>query len=272
MRPDVNLLISSSLRLKNDQTVDRLVDLLSFHGALGTRTGEDPRITDPELFSLIPLIFGLIPRSALRSPDVGDFRPIKPSIRAHILEIGFDPSNTLLAVLHSVATQFSRTFPNSITRTRKSSIADLRTMGVPYRRLREEQSNRCKVCGATLSELTEELDHIIPWRLIGDPSDGSNWQILCGPCNRGKSSFVSTLQSNASMNWIYNDSLESTFLDGKLSDQCRWTLLTQSQSCSVCTRGPLETELTVIPRFRDSLNIADHYFVVCSQHAQLEDN
>ncbi len=49
------------------------------------------------------------------------------------------------------------------------------------------QSKKCNICNKNVDIINVELDHIIPWRLVGDELGISNLQILCKDCNRRKS-------------------------------------------------------------------------------------
>ena len=44
----------------------------------------------------------------------------------------------------------------------------------------------CQLCGATKEQERLEVDHIVP-RSKGGTNDPGNLQVLCAPCNRGKS-------------------------------------------------------------------------------------
>ena len=44
----------------------------------------------------------------------------------------------------------------------------------------------CQLCGATKEQERLEVDHIVP-RSKGGTNDPDNLQVLCAPCNRGKS-------------------------------------------------------------------------------------
>lgn len=48
-----------------------------------------------------------------------------------------------------------------------------------------EQDNRCKICGRETSICDSELDHVIPWVLVGDELE-DNLQVLCNTCNERK--------------------------------------------------------------------------------------
>ena len=44
----------------------------------------------------------------------------------------------------------------------------------------------CQLCGTTKEQERLEVDHIVP-RSKGGTNDPGNLQVLCAPCNRGKS-------------------------------------------------------------------------------------
>ena len=52
------------------------------------------------------------------------------------------------------------------------------------------QKNRCNICGTKINLSNSELDHIIPWHLVGDELHEDNLQMLCKECNRRKSKNV----------------------------------------------------------------------------------
>lgn len=47
-----------------------------------------------------------------------------------------------------------------------------------------QQQCRCAICGERI-DLEAELDHVIPWKYVGDELD-DNLQLLCFKCNRSK--------------------------------------------------------------------------------------
>lgn len=51
------------------------------------------------------------------------------------------------------------------------------------------QDSRCRICSSEINLKTAELDHIVPWSLVGDELD-NNLQMLCIKCNRRKSATV----------------------------------------------------------------------------------
>jgi hypothetical protein len=111
----------------------------------------------------------------------------------------------------------------------------------------------------------ETLDHVVPWRIVGDIGEGTNWQVICRSCNIGKASYMSTLQTLEAQNWIYSES-DIENIDVRL--RTRYALLMQGGYCSHtgCCATPRTSRLTIIPRFPDFLPIADHHRVVCEGH------
>ena len=53
-------------------------------------------------------------------------------------------------------------------------------------KLKRSQNYRCNICGRDLRSTKAELDHIVPWELVGDALD-HNHQLICRSCNRRKS-------------------------------------------------------------------------------------
>ena len=52
--------------------------------------------------------------------------------------------------------------------------------------LLKKQQGRCAICGCGIDLQSSELDHIVPWSLVGDELS-CNLQMLCIRCNRRKS-------------------------------------------------------------------------------------
>lgn len=57
--------------------------------------------------------------------------------------------------------------------------------------LLQKQKCRCNLCGTDIDLDNSELDHTIPWVLVGDELGSDNLQLLCKDCNRRKSSSAS---------------------------------------------------------------------------------
>lgn len=54
-----------------------------------------------------------------------------------------------------------------------------------------EQEEKCNICGKHIDLLNSELDHIIPWILVGDELGKENFQMLYTTCNKKKSKNIS---------------------------------------------------------------------------------
>ncbi len=50
-----------------------------------------------------------------------------------------------------------------------------------------KQNGKCNICNHQIDIFTSELDHIVPWTMVGDELGTSNLQMLCKDCNRRKS-------------------------------------------------------------------------------------
>lgn len=54
-------------------------------------------------------------------------------------------------------------------------------------KLLENQNGKCNICDCRIDIFCAELDHIVPWTLVGDELGVKNLQMLCRDCNRRKS-------------------------------------------------------------------------------------
>ncbi len=54
-------------------------------------------------------------------------------------------------------------------------------------KLLNQQYEKCNICNQHIDNSIAELDHIIPWSLVGDELGINNLQMLCRDCNRRKS-------------------------------------------------------------------------------------
>jgi hypothetical protein len=219
------------------------------------------------LFALVPLVFGLMPRAVFtqRSP----YEPLTPHIERHLSHLGLPRDEDLTAILREIGRQYAQTNRgrNLVTGARKYGMSDLRSRRTKYVEIRTRQHERCSTCGILLTGTEETLDHVVPWRLVGDIPDGSNWQILCRPCNSGKGSTISYLQVAAEMNWIYGMTPVPT--GALIAAEIRYVTLKRFRKCGVpdCQAGPTERELRVVRRAGDGLLVPDHLAVVCEGHA-----
>jgi hypothetical protein len=238
--------------------------LFLWHGVLGERVGRGPSELFTENFrnSCVRCVFLLLPRSAFVSGANRRAFFIKPLIREHLLSLGVSPDEELLEILKRVAEQLRLTSVESGVRgVRKVTIAGLRARNPRrYLSIREMQGDRCGVCGVLLGAVQEELDHVIPFQLVGDIPDGANWQILCRSCNASKSGFLSAWQHPEAMNWVYGNLVH---VAKSPTPTTHYTVLVINKRCVICGRGADSAELDVFSRVRDGLFVADHLDVVC---------
>lgn len=259
--------LSSPGRLTRPELIAYLKELFIRHGALGRGSVSHDDVPTEELrMSLVPLVFGLLPLKAVDRMRY-DIK-VKPLIEVHLEQLGIDPDPELLDVLKAIADQFYMTKDKrSEYYMTKSKISHVRAMkGEVYKTLKSRQRNRCAVCGVAFDGTVDEtLDHIIPWRLLGDVHDGSNWQILCCRCNRGKGSLLSVYQSPEAVNWVYNKRNFIADGDDILSDEARYVVIAARRKCS-CGAGALSSRLHVQKARVLSMPVADAYEVFCAEH------
>lgn len=264
-------LVSSPERLLNLSTIDNFKDLFISHGlAIDRRVSRE--FSELERLEIIPLVFGLMPKSALYR-EKKDQR-IKPLVRDHLCSIGFKSiDEELVAVIKEISDQYYYSGGQRPLRS-KLSISDIR-MGYrrDYNKLRESQNNRCKICGVKLSDSEEHLDHKIPFRLIGDIPGGINWQLLCNKCNTGKSSYLSALQPLVSQNWIYGSLTDETTNPEDASDTqwgyaVRYSNLSQKKMCEHegCQSNTFNSKLSLKIKNISGLPIIDNLIVLCEKH------
>ena len=260
-------LLSSQERLKDESLINCFVHLFAKHGALGYSKLVNPSYADSEItrLEIVPLVFGLIPEAALnrKRPD----ELIKPHIEKHLNNLGIDKKNLLIDILKSIADQYYFTRPGSSKR--KKGITDLQVHRSIYKQILVKQSSRCTICGISFSENIElTLDHIIPWRLVGDIPDGANWQILCRDCNLGKREYLSSLQSTQAFNWIYGGQYEQIIISNNPTPETRFIVLAQMGQCEYpkCNIVPSLGELFVVKKFNSGLPVVDNLQVRCKLH------
>ena len=261
-------LLSSPARLIDPVSIEYLKDHLCEHGALGTRRAmRSTALSELEKFQLVPLVFGFIPRAVCiaRPPD----QPIKPLITAHLHGLGVSPDAVLLDVLKSVCDQFwdTRRDNNARSMRPKFGMRDIRARRTSYMLLLERQNRRCTLCGTDLRLTVETLDHVVPFRLIGDVPDGSNWEIQCEPCNNSKGHYMSSLQALQAHNWIYSSAFASLPLDTP-SSETRFLVLAQRRRCAFpgCDVTARTGQLFIRKARATGLAIADNLVVRCFAH------
>lgn len=251
-------------RLANKEAINRFKNLMLRHGALG-RGRTDLKPLDPsEIEAVVPLIFGFIPESAIRERPV-DLK-VKPLIRIHLESLRIEYDEELVSIIKALSDQYYATSSlNNLAKPRKFSMSDIRSNGA-YRDLIQRQNHRCSICGHSFRDHGgETLDHIIPWRLIGDNQDGSNWQILCSDCNSGKSAYLTHLMLLASKNWMYGNTPLS---DKDYSNQVRFSVLMRDGRCTFpsCNATPKTNSLTPTKVIDSGLGLYDFLTTRCERH------
>jgi hypothetical protein len=221
---------------------------------------------------VVPLVFGLVPKQAIHRQSRDTL--IKPVIREHLKAIGHGADDErLVSVIKEIGDQFFLSAaPNAIRR--KMSVADVRAKYPrQYRSMRANQNHRCRICGVSLRDNEEQLDHRIPYRLVGDVPDGSNWQLLCTTCNTGKWSWMSGLQPPIAQNWIYGntdleDGSDTMRRECFVSATGRYAVLVQRRRCESpgCKNSPADSHLRLSRRHVSGLPVADNLVVNCELH------
>jgi hypothetical protein len=227
--------------------------------------------TEPERYRIVPLIFGLMPARGLVR-DRKDER-IKPHIREHLASLGLGVDEDLVDIIKFVCDQYYSTQTKgsigSSSRPRKYGLSDIKALNRRlYQQMIRRQNQRCVVCGLILDHATEEtLDHILPWRLVGDIPSGTNWQIVCQECNNGKRAWFSALQSPESINWIYAGH-DQVIPHERPTLETRYVVLAQLAQCQIanCTHTASSARLHLVKCFQSGLAVADNLTILCDGH------
>lgn len=261
-------LLSTIDRLRNAESLENFKKLMLRHGVLGAGRYEIKDLPEYTKFTMIPMVFGLMPDSAIRGRTY-DLKII-PIIKHHLEELSITYDEELLHVIKNLCDQYFHTSLNGGHYTRrKFKISDVRATRFMFDKIIDRQNNRCTVCGSIFSsENIETLDHIIPWRLIGDVQDGSNWQFLCVRCNTSKSSNLSYIQMSEFLNWNYSTS-ES---DGNLSNRTRYAVLCRDQGCKFpgCDKNSKNSSLDVIKLTQKSSYLFEFLESRCTDHLKVK--
>jgi 5-methylcytosine-specific restriction endonuclease McrA len=223
----------------------------------------------------LPHIFGLMPIAATyrSSPYI----EVKPIIAEHLESLGIESKPSLVAIIKDLCDNFDRTRRRvgaAGIRPRKSTISDLRQLPDLHKNIRARQGHRCAVCGTQFSvgENEETLDHVIPWRLGGDPPGGWNWQLLCRRCNCAKDTLLACYVAPEYMNWVFPDLLNHQDWQGEeLSERGRYLMLRHYAQCQAprCASSPTQAKLFVARKSRLGFSVFDHLVVVCEAHRDI---
>jgi len=252
-----------TLTFKDHSILELFKNIFLAHGIKGYRDeGAFEKIKDISeqvKLTLVPYFFYLIPTDLITAENE-KYNLVKPLIRSHLKLIGVrSQDEDLVDTIKRIGDHFSDCIYER--NSRKRSIADLRMDYKLYQKFLDYQKYRCRSCGVLLDDNNQELDHIIPYKLLGDPLDGANWQILCSKCNLGKGGLFSPLQSNDALNWIYDKKDVE-----KISDKLHFLCFALFKKCSICGSDTATTELRIKKKASTGLSIASNMVVVCDKH------
>jgi 5-methylcytosine-specific restriction endonuclease McrA len=271
------IFIPFSSRLQNLDSLDFFTQIFAYHGVFGRREIIDQTRTTSysefERLKVTPLVFGLMPLQALSRDSISV--PIRGAIATHLRCLGINDDPSIVSIIKEISDQFYQAKSSKIYRKSKYSISRvIQAHGQVYREMQLTQNNRCAICGLNFTATNnnknaqQTLDHCIPWNLIGDPSDGSNWQILCQQCNNAKSHYLSNFQFSEILNWVYTDKMEN-LAEAQPSTQTRYIVLSQKNACEYpnCTKNRHNSELFVFVD-QNAIAVVDHCKVYCQEHYQ----
>jgi hypothetical protein len=99
------------------------------------------------------------------------------------------------------------------------------------------------------------LDHIYPIYLGGNAP--TNWQILCGTCNSGKSDLVLGIEGRG---WFG----AARLLDlTTVNSQLFYMVMKRDGKCSLCGRGPKQVELCLLRRDANGADLYPNLHTIC---------
>lgn len=266
----MQILLSSPGRLTIPDDIVSFAAYFRAHGALGYSVGVERKFSELEKLRILPLVFGLMPKEVLARTRYDD--RLKPAITRHLSSLTIQPNDELVTILKNIGDQFFKTADKKASWCpRKFGIGDVRSLKRVYQKMKDDQGNRCALCGVPFDgKIVETLDHVIPWRLVGDIHDGCNWQMLCEVCNSGKGHQITIFQFKEFWNWLYTTPL-LTATTGRLSRELRYLILARDEHCTHqdCNLGPRETRLYVQSELRTGLPIFDAFTTKCEIHAKV---
>lgn len=244
------------------------IDVLDRHGARGFQPTPGPTHSELDRWRAGRTIFRLLPSTTLQMRPGSGFRPV---IREHLTALGLSSTERAELVLKSVAEQLINTNAELCARLNrkpkvKMGVSHVRANG-KYQTLARRQSNRCATCGIALDAADSvELDHVVPFSIIGDVFDGANWRLLCGRCNLGKHSFMSSWFTPDAWGWIADAGHVPAAASATL--RTRYSVLASTGRCESagCDATAQTSELRVEPRVVDAFWTAQNLRVACARH------
>jgi 5-methylcytosine-specific restriction endonuclease McrA len=246
-----------------------LVDLLDAHGARGFSLGSPLQYRESERWLAASTIFACLPSAVVNLRPGRD--KFVPPIRQHLSRLRLPQEERTCLVLKGVAEQIVLTTPALCARhglrpRRKYGVSDVRALG-QYIGLTRAQGGRCATCGLPLAHAENvELDHVIPFALIGDVADGANWRLLCGQCNMGKHEFMSSWLVADAWNWLPGAAMAE--VGAKPTLRARYSVLATRGRCehAECGAGAASRHLSVLPILPDGLLVPSNLRVLCDLH------
>ena len=201
-------------------------------------------------------IFLLLPCECLFENPSED----KPVIRRHLTALGVPVDEDIVRAIKFLCENFRN---QRLGNVKKFSITDvyIKSPGI-YGNLMRSQSGRCCICGEYIVYgQNMHLDHIVPWHLGDDPVDGSNWQLLCVSCNRGKGVYPYYSMQQTGFNWI------RPAANNTLTEQVRYASLVRDGGCKLTGKKASMTRLIVVKKvpsgcwvFDNTMTIAESEF------------
>ena len=198
------------------------------------------------------VLFCLVPEECLH----GDQLFIKPAIRSHLQAMDIEsPSPDLISGLKTLCENFRR----KKSPGKKMGISDVRVKHQHlYVEIMRSQNERCSYCGVKLHFGDNvDLDHVLPYHLGDDPSDGSNWQFLCKDCNVGKAEYPHYTLTSAVNNWV------GPQYSTEITARNRFAALCRDRCCTRCDLIPSEGELHVVKVVDSGCGFFDNLMSVC---------
>jgi hypothetical protein len=246
-----------------------LIDILDAHGARGFGSGNASQFSEADRWSASRTLFGCMPaRVVSLRPGRDKYVPV---VHDYLSGLGLPCDDRACLVLKGICEQLTLTSPAlcaqwGLKPRRKYGVSHVRALG-QYSHITKRQHHRCATCGVPLAVAENvELDHIIPFSIIGDVSDGSNWRLLCGKCNMGKADFLSSWLAPDSWNWISLKNVQ--FVQNGPTLRARYAVLATRMRCQVagCGKGPEVAHLSVCRLDPRGLHIPSNLAVCCESH------
>jgi len=242
-----------------------LIEIIKLHktwrGNMGKGTTLMP-LDQHQMLTASEQIFYLFPQ---KNPATGrERRQLVEQRLNEILTPGYDLEEfkVLCEIIESVFSQYLKSNRKVI----KYGIGSVRDhYPTIYNEIIAAQNYRCLFCGYQFieDESDIDLDHILPFKIGGDPTNGSNWQFLCKDCNYGKRDLFSYLQHRVAFGWVYHLSGWVPETEGRMDkSRIRFIVLARDKKCEICSTGPRDVRLEVVNN-TNGLSIPTNMICLC---------